>query len=113
MSIEALLPHAATLVARAYVGEPDEYGNPTAIETETATRCELQQVGSREENGEALEVTTWRCWLPPETAALDARGWDAIRVDGRTYELSGDVWGVVNPRTGETHHAEAMLTRVE
>lgn len=101
------MPHAATLLTRSATGEPDEYGNPTNEVAELETRCELQQAGSREELDGAVQVVTWRAFLP---ADAPARGWDALRVDGRVLELNGNAWPVVNPRTGELSHVEAYLT---
>jgi hypothetical protein len=108
VSIEDLMTHTATLVTRTPTGPPDEYGNPTNVETELATKCELQQSGSREELDGAVQVVTWRVFLPLDAPA---RGWDALRLaDGRELELAGDAWLYVNPRTGDPSHVEAYLT---
>lgn len=107
-SISPLLQHPATLLSRTYAGAADEYGNPTAIVDELATKCELQQSGARDELDGAVQVVTWRVYLPPDAPAL---GWDALRLaDGRVLELNGHAWAVTNPRTGELHHVEAYVT---
>jgi hypothetical protein len=111
-TIDRLLQHQGTLLTRVQDGAPDEYGNPAwTVTGETATRCELQQAGAREEQDGAVQIVTWRVWLPP---TAPARGWDAIRLDdGRTLELEGDAWPVVNPRTGGLHHLECYARETE
>jgi hypothetical protein len=108
-----LLTRPATLIERVADPEtPDEYGNPGWTETGIDTACELQQVGSSEALGDAVQVTLWRLFLPAETPA---RGWDALRLEGDDvlYELEGDPWQVRNPRTGAVSHVEASARRVE
>jgi hypothetical protein len=117
VSVEALMPHSVTLLKRT-PGAPDEYGDPIDDVVETATRAELQQVGTREEEGSALQVTTWRAFLPKD---VPARGWDAIRLDsgallglpdGTIFELRGDPARVVNPRRAIGDHVEAYVEAV-
>jgi hypothetical protein len=108
--ITPLLRLPATLVRRSAGAVRDEYGNVELDELELATTCELQQSGAREDLDGAVQVVTWRVFLPPDAPA---RGWDALRVDGRLLELEGDAWTVVNPRSGETHHVEAYLRETE
>lgn len=110
-ALEHLLPYEVVLLKRAQDGPPDEYGNPTWLELEQPTRCELQQAGAREDLGGGVQVTTWHVWLP---ADAPASGWDALRLaDGTVLELNGDAWQVGNPRLGGVvHHVEAYLTGV-
>jgi hypothetical protein len=117
VSVETLLPHAVTLLVRT-PGEPDVYGDPVDDVEEVATRAELQQVGTREEDGDAVLVSTWRIFLP---ADAPARGWDALRLDdgsllglpdGALFELRGDPARVVNPRLASAHHLEAYAEAV-
>jgi hypothetical protein len=107
--IAPLLQHPATLLTRTYEGAgTDEYGNPLAAVAELETRCELQQSGARDELDGAVQVVTWRVFLPPDAPAM---GWDALRLaDGRVLELAGNAWAVSSPRTGELHHVEAYVT---
>jgi hypothetical protein len=111
-AIDRLCRHAATLLVRAQDGPADEYGNPGWSELEQPTTVELQQAGAREELDGAVQVSTWRVWLP---ADAPTRGWDGLRVESGplagVYEVSGDAWQVVNPRTGVLHHVEAFATR--
>lgn len=110
-AIDRLLPYSATLLRRSPTGPVDEYGDPTFEEVEQATRCELQQSGSREDADAAVQIVTWRVWLPPDAPA---RGWDALRLDdGRLLELEGDAFAVRNPRTGIVHHVEAFARGTE
>lgn len=117
MSVEALMPHSVTLLRRT-PGAPDEYGDPTENVAELATSAELQQVGTREDAGDALQVTTWRAFLP---ASAPVEGWNAIRLDsgallglpnGSVFELRGEAARVVNPRLAVGDHVEAYLERV-
>jgi hypothetical protein len=110
-TIDRYLQHEATLVVRTHAGGVDEYGNPTSVESELATRCEIQQAGAREELDGAVQVVTWRVFLP---ADVPAKGWDLLRLaDGRELELRGHAWAVVNPRTGELSHVEAYCEERE
>lgn len=113
MSVATLLSVPCELVRRS-PSTPDEYGDPTWAETAAETVCELQQESAVEANGQAVEDTTWRLFLPPGAASPEEpRGWDAVRVSGVTYELDGDTWAVRNPRTGGVSHVEARVRRVE
>lgn len=110
-TIDHLLPYPATLLRRTADFEPgDEYGDPTWEEAEEPTRCWLEPMGSREEAGlgEAVQVETFRLFLPPATPP---RGWDAIRLDdtGLVYELEGDAFARGRPQDGAAHHLEAYV----
>lgn len=111
-SILGLLKVSVTLLKRsADPAAADEYGNPGWTVVEQQTTAEIQQIGSREANDAAVQIATYRVWLP---ADAPARGWDALRLeDGTVLELEGDAWLAVNPRTGVAHHVEAMVRRVE
>jgi len=111
VTVTALLRTPCTLLARTQDGPPDGYGDPTWTEAEQATVCELQQAGSLEANGDALQVARFRLFLPPDAPA---RGWDAIRLDdGTVLELTGDAWPVRNLLTDTVSHVEAEVLRVE
>ena len=111
------MPHAVTLLSRT-PGAADEYGDPVDVVAETATQCELQLVGTREEHEGAVQVTTWRAFLPK---SAPVRGWDALRLDngallglpnGTLFELRGDPALVVNPRLARSDHVEAYVEEV-
>lgn len=110
--IQRLLKHDVTLLRRSADAEnADEYGNPGWTEVEQATVCELQQVGAREDKDSAVQITTWRVWLPLD---VPARGWDALRLaDGTLLELEGDAWLAASALTGDAHHVEAMVRGTE
>jgi hypothetical protein len=110
VSVEALMKLPVTLLTREPTGPVDPYGNPAFVVTEFETVCELQQQGATEEEGGALQVTTWRVFLP---ADAPARGWDAVRLeDGTILELDGDPALWRSPKTGLSH-VEAYLRGVE
>jgi hypothetical protein len=100
------------LLTRTYPETPDGDGVQVPAVVAEATCCELQQVSAREDLGGAVQLTSYRLVLP---ADKPARGWDAIRrVDsGELYELEGEAWQVVNPRTGVASHVEAFVRRAE
>jgi hypothetical protein len=111
-AIDRLCRHPCTLLVRTQDGPPDLYGNPTWQEAQVQTVCELQQVGSREELDGAVQITTWRVWLPP---GAPVRGWNALDVTagphvGR-YELEGDAAPVAPPTGDAVHHVEASVRR--
>jgi hypothetical protein len=112
-AIERLLPYEAVLLRRTYDGPKDDYGNPTWSEIEIPTRVELQQIGSREEQDGAVQITLWRTWLPP---TVPADGWDRLRVltgplAGRIFELelTGDANPAAPARDGVPHHYEVTV----
>lgn len=108
-SFERLLKRPVTLVTRT-AGAVGPDGEQVVVEERLETICELQQSGSHEEGEGALNVTTWRVWLP---AGTPAAGWDALELaDGQLLELDGDPWRVVVPRTGVEHHVEALARSV-
>jgi hypothetical protein len=110
--IQDLMHLPCVLLKRTQDGPPDEYGNPSWQEVEQPTMCEIQQSGSREELGAAVQISTWRVFLPPDAPA---RGWDALRLtaDGTVYELSGDAWPVRNLLSNQVSHVEGTVTKVE
>ena len=109
-TLDHLLTRRATLLRRAPAGE-DSAGDLTYTVVETAVACEIQQAGSGEDHEGAIQTSRFRVWLP--AGATDLGGWDAIQVDGSTYELDGDPWPVWHPPTRTVHHveAEAVLVR--
>ena len=54
-----------------------------------------------------MQVGSWRAFLPASTT--DLAGWDALVVDGVTYELAGHPNPVHNLRLGTVDHVEASL----
>lgn len=101
-----LLRRTATLLLRS-AGPPDEYGDPTSVVVSRDVPCDVQQVSAREALEAGLQIGTWRAFLPAEAA--DLAGWDAMTVDGVTYELNGDPNPVFNPRLGVVDHVEVAL----
>lgn len=100
VTVDHLLTIPCELVRRVYGEQPDEQGVQQPVETvETGLACELQQAGSREEQGGAVQITTYRVFLPAGTAL---RGWDAVRLvsTGELLELEGDAREARSPLTG-------------
>jgi hypothetical protein len=108
--IGGLLTLDAQLLRRDQSGPPDEYGNPGWVVVGEPVACELQMQTSFEDHGAALQSSTYRLILAP---LAGVRGWDALELDGVTYELDGDAWLARNPRTGQLSHVEAIVRRVE
>jgi hypothetical protein len=107
ITLDHLLTRPATMLLRARTGE-DEAGDPTYDVVERAVVCELQQTSSGEEHEGGSLVTRFRVWLP---ADVELDGWDAIVVDGDTYEVDGDPSRVWNPLTQTVHHVEGEVVR--
>ena len=108
-TVDHLLTIPCELLERAYSSTPDDQGEQTVTETVVAgATCELQQAGSREEQGGAVQITTYRLFLA-DGAPL--RGWDAVRLaDGTVLELEGDAARAVSPLT-RVGHVEAVVRR--
>jgi hypothetical protein len=108
-SIAPLLKTPAKLVLRDVASE-DALGDPVTTTSVVDVMAELQQMGATEALEGGLQTTRWRVFLPPD-APLD--GWDAIEVEGRTYELDGDPNPIRSVLDDALHHveAEAVLTR--
>lgn len=114
MSVAALMTLPCRLVVRdAGAGTVDEYGDQVPEQTYVeGLTCELQQESAQEFNGQNVELSLWRLFMPPDAPP---RGWDAVELtdSGELYELEGDAWPVRNPLTGEVSHVEARARRVE
>lgn len=111
-SIDHLLTIPCELIERAYAEAANDDGGQDVTETVIAGAvCELQAAGSREEQGGAVQITTYRLWL---TAGTPLRGWDAVRLTdtGELLELEGDAFPVRSPLTG-TAHVEAVVRRTD
>ena len=110
-TIDHLLTYPCELVRRTYPESPDEQGEQAATETVVAgVRCELQVAASREELGGAVQITTYRLFLP---GGAPLRGWDAVRLEsGETLELEGDAARSKSPLTGLAF-VEATVRRTD
>jgi len=89
-------------------GPPDEYGDPTETETQTATRCYLAQRSRSEIGLTPVEVDRWVIYLPAGTH-VDAN--DAVAVMGGVFQVIGEPWPVWHPLTLRVNHVEATLER--
>jgi len=108
--IENLLTVPCELVTRAYPETPGADGEQAPIETVVPDlKCEVQQAGSREEQGGAVQITTYRVFLAD---GVRLTGWDAVRLttSGELLELEGDAVRAVSPLTGLAH-VELVATR--
>lgn len=99
-TLDHLLTVPCQLVRRVYDETPDAQGEQPVVETVVdGLRCEVQAQGAREEQGGAVQITTYRVFLPPGTQLV---GWDAVRLTstGETLELEGDASESRSPLTG-------------
>lgn len=111
-TIDHLLTIPCELLERAYAEPAGLEGEQDVTETVVATTlCELQQAGSREEQGGSVQISTYRIWL---RAGTPLRGWDAVRLTatGELLELEGDAADVRSPLTGNAH-VEAIVRRTD
>lgn len=112
LTIDHLLTIGCDLIQRVYAEAPDDDGTQPVDETIVdGVLCELQQAGSREEQGGAVQITTYRLFLG---AGNPLRGWDAVYLHdtGETLELEGDAFVVRSPITG-IEHVEAVVRRTD
>lgn len=110
MTFSNLLTTSVTIIPRSRADGDDDFSDPTPTEgTEVTVLGALQQRSRDEPNGQGdLSDTDWLLILPAGTA-IDRT--DAVRVDGRGYEVIGEPWSVTDHRTGATHHLEVSLNR--
>lgn len=103
-----LLKRPITIVRSSDSGSLDAYGNDMPVKQLIPMLGELQQRTRTEAEG-TVSVTGWLLILPAGTT-LDTN--DQVVVDGDTYEIAGDPWPAVNPRTGTESHVEVSLTLI-
>lgn len=94
-------------VTIAHRGEAEGFDNRQAATSTTTVKGALQQADASEDTQE-LGSSHSVLWLPAGTE-IDAG--DTAEVSGRTYEVEGDPWVVVDEETGQPHHIEATLAR--
>jgi hypothetical protein len=101
-------PYSCEIVRRTAGTALDEYGNAISTLGTINASCDLQQVGRTEPGGSGeISITTWSLFLPVD-AELDTG--DMIRVNGKTYELTGDPW-VADTMSDRVNHVEATVVR--
>lgn len=112
MPISRLLNMPATIIRRRPGEEEDERGNQVSVPKEVETRCWIEKrKRAEEEPGQEGELSD-TLWAGYFEAGVDLRTGDAIVIDGQgKYELVGDPWEAINPRTGQASHVEANLRR--
>lgn len=112
LTVDHLLTVPCDLVRRTYSETPDADGEQTVTEDVlTGMYCEMQLAGTREEQGGAVQITTYRVFL---SAGTPLTGWDAIHLPtlGFTLELEGDAVQATSPLTGVSF-VEAMARRTD
>jgi hypothetical protein len=90
----------------------DAYGDwtPGALGAPVAVLGFLEQTASVEVLlGRDTTVTTWKVFLPAETAITPL---STIAFEGQTFQVSGAPWRAFNPRTKATSHIEAKVVVV-
>jgi hypothetical protein len=104
-----LLSQNVVIITR-IAGGVDKYGDVTETTTSATYKGFIQQRARSEQDSlEALEAEVWVLFVEP---GAPLTGWDAVQVDGVTYELIGPPWQTINPRTGDLWQIEATLRRV-
>ncbi len=93
----------------------DEYGDPTTANTSESTVCELQlysklratggETGLDQAGEDEGRVFFLGSVTPPSNL-------DAVIVDGATYEFTGPLAAVRNPRNGQISHLQGNVKRV-
>lgn len=112
ITVDHLLTVPCELIRRLYAATPGEDGvQPVAEAVQSDVYCDVQQAGSREEQGGAVQITTYRVFLP---AGTPLRGWDAVRITSTSevLELEGDAREARSPLTGVAF-VEAIVRRTD
>jgi hypothetical protein len=100
-------------VTRYAPGTPDDRGDTPLVGTSSISTCMLQQVNSVESvDGNDVQTTTWRLFLPADCADLSGQDRVTTTADGYVYELVGDPNTVVDPRRGWVHHVLGTVKRI-
>lgn len=102
-----LLKRDVTLKLRGS-GAEDDHGNPTAVVTDLLVKGHISQHSGIEAQQGQVVGAGFRLFL---AADAPVTGWDAVEVDGLSYEIVGAPWQVFSPRTGVVHHVEADIRR--
>jgi hypothetical protein len=107
-----------TILTRTADGDEDVYGNPTEETVESDGVCWYHQgtsggqsKGDRaEESGGLTELSTdwWTFYFPADT---DVTARSAVTVPDGTFELVGEPWKAVHPRTGDVEYILASAER--
>lgn len=107
--IDRLLAQSVTIVARTQSGPNDEMGDPSWVETTTEAKGYLYQTSRSDQTaGQELGFQEFRLVLDAGAVADHA---SRVIIDGTTYEVYGDPWYALNPRTKEVSHLEATVRR--
>lgn len=107
VTIDHLLTREATLLVRQPATE-DALGDWTYDEVASGVLVELQPVTSSEEGEGAILNGRWRVFLTPSAPVT---GWDALVIDGDTYETEGDPAEFWLPLSRSLHHLEVDVVR--
>ncbi|SRX93564.1 hypothetical protein MSP7336_01803 [Mycobacterium shimoidei] len=103
-----------TFVKYTAAGEPGYLGvkPQTRVETDVSG-CRFRPLTVKELNGLNIQATTemWKCTAPPHPAVLAADGGDEVIVDGKTYEVDGQVQSKPDYNSDEIHHVTVMCKR--
>lgn len=92
-------------------GTPDRLGVPATVETTfEVPGCSFQPFAPPQEqlSNADLVQSMWKLFAPAGTGLVVT---DAVRIDGKTYEIFGDPQEWPDPITGATHHVEFWLRR--
>lgn len=92
-------------------GAPDRLGVPVDSEvTFDIPDCSFQPFATPQEllSNVDLSQSLWKLFAPAGTGLIVT---DAVRIDGKTYEILGDPQEWPDPISGVTHHVEIWLRR--
>ena len=114
MDVAHLLNLTGTLIAVAD-GDPDEYGDPTEVTTETTVRYWVDRSDARGDSSETVGAASWQTavldlYMPPGTSVT---GVDRFRdCDGVVFEVLGPPYTHRHPVTGDAVYVGAQIKRV-
>lgn len=107
--VDRLLTKPITLIFRADSGTQDDWGSPILTETRLDTKCYVRLIDTTDPDfqGEVMSEK-WQLFLP---ADLPMHSYDAVEMDGATYEVIGKPEGEWNARKGEVNHLKMIVER--
>ena len=112
MSLAQLISTPCTLILGSQVEDGDDFSDEAPEEPdEVEAVCHIEQARRDEPDDQGeLSVTLWTLFFLPDEEDLETA--DSVIVPGfGTFELKGDPWPALNPRTNRVEHVEATAVR--
>lgn len=111
MNIDHLLNLKATVTDVVMDGPEDQYGNPTESASTRTIKCWLHQTEASEDSlPSGVDSEDYTLYTH---ATADISAADRIQVLGVSYEVSGEPWRAIDPRTAEVVFQKCHVRRAD